>query len=92
MPPSPWLSARMMKLRYFTATTRVSDQSISERTPSTFSAVGATPCSPKHSRIAYSGLVPMSPKTMPSAAMASRARRATAGARVHQDWTCGGRP
>ena len=52
MPPSPWLSARMMKPRYFTATTRVSDQSIRDSTPSTFSAVGATPCSAKHSRMA----------------------------------------
>ncbi len=52
MPPSPWLSARMMKPRYFTATTRVSDQRISDSTPSTLAGVGATPCSPKHSRSA----------------------------------------
>jgi len=35
---------------------------LSDRTPSTFSVVGGTLCVPKkHSRIAYSGLVPMSP-------------------------------
>ena len=35
---------------------------ISDSTPSTFSWVAGTECEPKkHSRIAYSGLVPMSP-------------------------------
>lgn len=35
---------------------------ISDKTPSTLSWVGGTECDPKkHSRIAYSGLVPMSP-------------------------------
>jgi hypothetical protein len=35
---------------------------ISDRTPRTLSCVGGTECEPKkHSRIAYSGLVPMSP-------------------------------
>ena len=35
---------------------------ISESTPRTFSWVGGTECDPKkHSRMAYSGLVPMSP-------------------------------
>ena len=42
MPPSPRLSARMMKPRYFTVTTIMSDQMMSESTPSTFSRVGAT--------------------------------------------------
>jgi hypothetical protein len=41
---------------------------MSERTPRTFSTVGGTECDPKkHSRIAYSGLVPMSPYTTPIA-------------------------
>ena len=35
MPPSPWLSARMMNVRYFTVTTIVSDQNTSESTPRT---------------------------------------------------------
>ena len=33
MPPSPWLSARMMKVRYLTVTTMVRDQKISDRSP-----------------------------------------------------------
>ena len=33
MPPSPWLSARMMNVRYFTVTTIVSDQKMSESRP-----------------------------------------------------------
>ncbi len=61
MPPSPLLSARMMKPAYLTATISTSDQNTSESTPSTFSGVGAIPCSPKVCCIVYSGLVPMSP-------------------------------
>ena len=50
MPPSPLLSARMMKTRYLTVTTIVSAQKMSESTPSTFSGVGLAPCSgSKHS-------------------------------------------
>ena len=33
VPPSPWLSARVTKKRYFTLTTRMSDQKISDRIP-----------------------------------------------------------
>ena len=40
MPPSPWLSARMMNVRYFTVTTIVSDQKMSERTPRTSAGDG----------------------------------------------------
>ena len=50
IPPSPRLSARMMKVRYLKETTKLSDQKISESTPSTFSPVGAIPYSgAKHS-------------------------------------------
>jgi Holliday junction DNA helicase RuvB len=35
MPPSPLLSARMMKITYFSVTTRISAQNTSESTPST---------------------------------------------------------
>ena len=35
MPPSPRLSARMTSMTYLTVTTRINDQKISERTPST---------------------------------------------------------
>ena len=62
IPPSPWLSARITSDRYLTATTRTSDQNTSDRMPSTFGVVTAMPCAgPKHSLIAYSGEVPMSP-------------------------------
>ena len=61
MPPSPLLSARMMKPAYLIETTRISDQNISERMPRTFSSVGGTACAPNVCLIAESGLVPMSP-------------------------------
>ncbi len=62
MPPSPPLSARMTNSRYLIDTVTMSDQKISESTPSTFSGVTGIACTPeKHSRSAYSGLVPMSP-------------------------------
>ena len=53
MPPSPWLLARMITVRYLSDTTSMSAQITSDRTPSTFSGVGRTPCSPtRHSRTA----------------------------------------
>src|SRR6185312_6947162 len=68
MPPSPRLSARMMNDRYFTLTTSVSAHTTSDNAPYTLGAVGAIPLDGlKHSLIAYSGLVPMSPNTTPSA-------------------------
>jgi hypothetical protein len=68
IPPSPRLSARMTKMRYLKETTKLSDQKISDSTPSTFSLVGEIPYSgAKHSLSAYSGLVPISPYTTPSA-------------------------
>src|SRR6266566_210153 len=82
-PPSPWLSARMMTLTYLTETTRVTDQNTSEMTPYTSPAVGWTfPWSREKTVCsAYSGLVPMSPNTTPSAASISApAGRCTAGA------------
>ena len=51
MPPSPRLSARMMKTMYLKLTTRISDQRISDSTPYTLSGVGVSPYSGlKHSR------------------------------------------
>jgi hypothetical protein len=48
--------------RYLNVTTNVIAQKTRERTPMTFSGVGGTGWLPaKHSRSAYSGLVPMSP-------------------------------
>ena len=43
MPPSPALSAFMMKVRYLTATTMISDHTTRESTPRMFSWVGSTP-------------------------------------------------
>jgi hypothetical protein len=43
MPPSPWLSARRMKVMYFTTITSTSDHTMSDRMPSTLATVGSTP-------------------------------------------------
>ena len=68
-PPSPLLSARITNKTYFTVTTKISAQIIIEITPKSASGVYAIPClESKHSLSAYSGLVPMSPKTTPIAA------------------------
>ena len=40
MPPSPWLSARMIRIAYLMEMTTISDQKISDTIPST--ASGAT--------------------------------------------------
>ena len=42
IPPSPWLSARMMKVTYLTETIIVIDQNTSEITPYTLPAVTCT--------------------------------------------------
>ena len=75
MPPSPRLSAPMTKVTYLTKTTRTIVQITSEIIPSTPATSGRTPCTAKMELIAYRGLVPISPKTMPSA---PRARAAAA--------------
>ena len=46
IPPSPWLSARMMNARYLTVTTIINDQKMSERTPRTSALALPEPCSP----------------------------------------------
>jgi hypothetical protein len=62
IPPSPRLSACRTTARYLTLITRISDQKIMERMPKMCLGSGSIPCSGlKHSRTAYSGLVPMSP-------------------------------
>ena len=60
----------MISSTYFSDTTPTNDQNVSDSTPSTLAGVGRTPCAPKASCRAYSGLVAMSPKTTPSAASA----------------------
>jgi hypothetical protein len=68
MPPSPSLSARITNSTYLTDTVMISDQKTSDSTPYTLPTVTGMACTPsKHSRSAYSGLVPMSPKTTPRA-------------------------
>ncbi len=62
MPPSPRLSARMISITYFSDTTIISDQKISDRPPRMFSGVSGMPWpGAKVSFTAYSGLVPISP-------------------------------
>ena len=56
----------MTNIRYFTVTT-MRDQTISEKHARTLSWLGWTPWSPD-ALAAGTGLVPMSPKTMPRAA------------------------
>ena len=73
MPPSPSLSARMISATYFTETITAMDQKTIDTTPSTSLGVGCTRLWSMLNTvcIAYSGLVPMSPKTTPRAPMAS---------------------
>ena len=63
MPPSPWLSARMISITYLSVTTITSAQNTRDRRPKTLACVErrcrARP--PNTSRIVYSGEVPMSP-------------------------------
>ncbi len=76
MPPSPLLSARIITNRYLIVITQTIDQTMSERMPITLSGVSGMPYSGlKAVFSAYSGLVPMSPKTTP---MAPRTRAARA--------------
>ena len=68
MPPSPWWSARMTKHRYLTVTTMTSAQNMSDRIPNRSATLDlAPPAAIRHSFNVYSGLVPMSPNTTPSA-------------------------
>src|SRR5450631_3243466 len=73
MPPSPSLSARMIRTTYLTDTTIAIDQITIEMTPKTSAGVGLTLLWSMLKTIcsAYSGLVPISPKTTPRAPSAS---------------------
>src|SRR5260370_22229381 len=76
MPPSPLLSARMMRITYLTDTTIINDQKIAETPPRTFAVEKGMPwLGLNTSFTAYSGLVPMSPYTTPRAASVSVLRR-----------------
>ena len=84
MPPSPWLLARMISVTYFSDTTTSSDHTMADTTPMTFAGSSGRPLAGSNTVfIVYSGLVPMSPNTMPMAARASAGKGAwcaTAGA------------
>ena len=69
-PPSPRLVARMMKTWYLSTTISSSAQNTMLSTPIT-NGRSAEPCLMTVSWRAYSGLVPMSPKTTPTAPIAS---------------------
>jgi len=74
MPPSPRLSARSIRITYFSVTTTISAQKIVDTVPRTFASLNSTPpCSENTSFTVYSGLVPMSPYTTPIAARHSAA-------------------
>ncbi len=45
IPPSPWLSARMMRSTYLSVTTTVSDHRISETTPISSGSASLSPAS-----------------------------------------------
>ncbi len=60
IPPSPWLSARIITLTYLMVTESIRLQKISDSTPSTAAGSKGPVASSAVSK-AYSGLVPMSP-------------------------------
>ena len=61
-----------MNVTYLTETTSVTAQNIIDSTASTFSVVRGSACVPPNASLnAYSGLVPISPYTTPSAASVS---------------------
>ena len=68
MPPSPRLSKRSTMVRYFSETMRVMAQNVIDSTARMLSSVSGSACAPEKASLkAYSGLVPMSPNTIPRA-------------------------
>ena len=62
IPPSPRLSARRIRITYFSVTTNISAQKITETAPMMLGASrGTRLVGLNTSFIVYSGLVPMSP-------------------------------
>ena len=65
----------MITITYFSVTISISDQKPSDSRPSTVAGFGLSPkCGWNISLMVYSGLVPMSPKTTPTAPATSAAR------------------
>src|SRR6266550_458192 len=74
MPPSPRLLALNTSTTYLSETTTISVQKIADTPPIIFATVNGMPCWGLNvSLAAYSGLVPMSPYTTPSARRARAA-------------------
>ena len=71
MPPSPWLSARMTSSRYLIEMITIERPEHHRRHAVRVGLVTARSACSNDSRNAYSGLVPMSPYTIPSAPNAS---------------------
>ena len=71
MPPSPWLSARITSARYLIEMMTISAQNAIDASPRALVSTTARSWCSNASRKAYSGLVPMSPNTTPSAPRAS---------------------
>ena len=74
MPPSPSLSMRMASSTYFSVVTTISVQTRSDSMPRVTARSAWPPASDRTVLSVYSGLVPISPKTMPSAPRLSAAR------------------
>src|SRR5271166_68504 len=74
MPPSPSLSILMATTTYFTDVMMISVHTISDSTPRMMSGVGLPTVMLSTALSVYSGLVPISPKTIPSAARPNAAR------------------
>src|ERR1700732_5477522 len=76
IPPSPSLLMRMAKVTYLTEVTMISVQITRDSDPSTVNASGLSPARFNTVFRVYSGLVPISPNTTPSAARLSKGRLA----------------
>ena len=75
IPPSPSLSARMMKKMYLTVTTIVSAHTISESTPKTFSGVGGTAATRRPAGIDAEALLHRVERARPDVAVDDAERR-----------------
>src|ERR1700719_5122709 len=76
IPPSPSLSMRMANVTYLTDVTMISVQITRDSDPSTVNASGLSPARFNTVFRVYSGLVPISPNTTPSAPRLSKGRLA----------------
>src|SRR6202035_2123514 len=74
IPPSPSLLMRMAKVTYLTDVTMIRVQITRDSDPSTVNASGLSPARFNTVFRVYSGLVPISPNTTPSAARLSKGR------------------